>query len=370
MTVRGLEGVVAGTTYLSSIVNGVLRYRGINIDDLAEHASYEEVVYLLLFGNLPTRAQLDDLTSRLQAKRALPDDVLNLMRVIPKNALPMDSLRTVVSALGTYEENPSDTSAEASMDKAIHLIAQVPTAVAAVHRLHQGQEPVPPPSDGDTAEAFMTMLKGSTPEPIEVEAMNKILVLHADHEFNASTFTARVVAATLADMHAAVTAAIAALKGPLHGGANAAVMASLTEIGTVDKVEPYVLDRLAKRQLIMGFGHRVYKQGDPRAKWLKEMSRQLGELRGEPKWYKMSVKMDEVMLREKGLHPNVDFYAATVYHYLGIPTDTMTAVFASSRISGWTAHVLEQYADNRLIRPRADYQGPAAQPWVPIEKRG
>ncbi|ACZ40880.1 citrate/2-methylcitrate synthase [Sphaerobacter thermophilus] len=370
MTARGLEGVVAGTTQLSSIIDGVLTYRGINIDDLAEHASYEEVVHLLFFGRLPTRAELDDLRRQLSALRPLPEGLMTLLRTVPRDAVPMDTLRTAVSALGFYEEHPNDTSREVSVEKALRLVAQVPTIVAALERLRRGQEPVPPPEGTDTAHAFLLMLKGTAPDEVEVDAMNKILVLHADHEFNASTFAARVTAATLADMHAAVTAAVAALKGPLHGGANAAVMAALQEIGDLDGVEPYVLEKLARKERIMGFGHRVYKQGDPRAKWLREMSRRLAERSGEPKWYEMSVRMDEVMQREKGLFPNVDFYAATVYHYLGIPKDLMTPVFATSRISGWTAHILEQYGDNRLIRPRADYTGPTSQAWVPIDQRG
>ncbi|MDI3339943.1 MAG: citrate/2-methylcitrate synthase [Sphaerobacter sp.] len=370
MTARGLEGVIAGTTQLSSITDGVLTYRGITIDELTAHASYEEVVHLLLFGTLPTRAELDALRQRLSDYRPLPAGLLSILRGVPRDAVPIDTLRTAISALGFYEQRPSDTSREVSLDKAIRLIAQVPTIVAAIERLRRGLEPVSPPEATDTAHAFLLMLKGTAPDEVEVEAMNKILVLHADHEFNASTFAARVAAATLADMHAAVTAAVATLKGPLHGGANAAVMAMLQEIGDVEAVEPYVRAKLARKERVMGFGHRVYKHGDPRAKWLREMSRRLSERSGEPKWYQMSARMEEVMRRAKGLFPNVDFYAATVYHYLGIPSDLMTPVFATSRISGWTAHILEQYADNRLIRPRAEYTGPTSQPWVPIEERG
>lgn len=370
MTTRGLEGVVAGTTQLSSIIEGVLTYRGINIDELAEHASYEEVVYLLYHGTLPNRSELASFSQELSQNRALPDGVQKLIADAPRSAMPMDVLRTAVSALGFYEERPSDTSREVSVGKAMRLVAQTPTIVASFERLRRGEQPVAPPEGADTAHAFLTMLNGKEPTDVEAEAMRKILVLHADHEFNASTFTARVAAATLADMHAAITAAIAALKGPLHGGANAAVMAALTEIGSLDKVEPYVMDKLAKHERIMGFGHRVYKTGDPRAKWLSEMSKQLAQQSNDTKWYDMSVKMDEVMTREKGLFPNVDFYAATVYHYLGIPTDAMTTVFASSRMSGWTAHVLEQYADNRLIRPRAEYTGPTSQHYTPLDQRG
>lgn len=369
MTTRGLEGVVAGTTALSSIIEGVLTYRGINIDELAEHASYEEVVYLLYFGSLPNRSELTSFSRQLEQHRVLPDGVQTLLKNVPRNAVPMDALRTAVSSLGFYEEHPSDTSREVSLDKAIRLVAQTPAIVASIERLRNGQQPVEPPSGVDTAHAFLTMLKGKEPTEVEAEAMRKILVLHADHEFNASTFAARVTAATLADVHASATSAIAALKGPLHGGANAAVMGALLEIGELDKVEPYVMDKLANHERIMGFGHRVYKTGDPRAKWLRDMSRQLAEQSGEPKWYQMSVRMDEVMTREKGLLPNVDFYAATVYHYLGIPRDLMTPVFATSRMAGWTAHILEQYSDNRLIRPRGEYTGPTSQHYVPLDQR-
>lgn len=370
MSVRGLEGVTAGTTELSSIIEGVLRYRGINIDDLAAHSNYEEIVYLLFYGSLPTRSELDAFSKRLWSNRALPDGVQRLLKEAPRNAVPMDVLRTAVSALGFYEEKPSDTSSEVSLDKAIRLVAKMPTIVTSIERNRRGQPLMEPPADVDTAHAFLYMLYGREPNADEAEAMRQILILHADHEFNASTFTARVAAATLADLHAAITAALAALKGPLHGGANMAVMMALSEIGNVEGVEPYVMDKLARHEVIMGFGHRVYKNGDPRAKWLRAMSEKLSKQANDPEFYDMSVKMDEIMTREKGLLPNVDFYAATVYHFLGIPTDLMTPVFATSRTAGWSAHVMEQYANNRLIRPRADYVGVAEAPYVPIDQRG
>lgn len=370
MVARGLEGVIAGTTQLSSIIDGTLTYHGIDIDELAEQALYEEVVYLFYYGRLPTRTELTTLQEQLAASRAIPDGVLKILRDAPASAVPMDLLRTAVSALAFTEAQPNATDRDASVAKGIRLVAQVPTIVATIGRLRRGLPPVSPPADEpSTARSFLTVLHDREPSDLEVTAMNRVLVLHADHEFNASTFAARVTAATLADMHAAVTSAIAALKGPLHGGANAAVMQMLEEIGTIDRVEGYILDKLGRHERIMGFGHRVYKGEDPRAKWLRDLSRQLGERAGDLRWYELSVRIAEVMQREKGLYPNVDFFAASVYHYLGIEKELMTPVFAASRISGWTAHVLEQQADNRLIRPRAEYVGPLGQHYVPIDQR-
>ncbi|MCM8749889.1 citrate synthase [Thermomicrobiaceae bacterium CFH 74404] len=371
MVARGLEGVIAGTTQLSSIIDGTLTYHGIDIDELAEHALYEEVIFLFYHGRLPTRGELAEFQDQLAASRALPDGVLRLLQDAPSAAVPMDLLRTAVSALAFTEERPNATDRESSVAKGIRLVAQVPTIVATIGRLRRGLPPViPPMEEHSTARSFLMVLHDREPDDLEVTAMNRVLVLHADHEFNASTFAARVTAATLADMHAAITAAIAALKGPLHGGANAAVMQMLEEIGAPDRVEPYILEKLGRHERIMGFGHRVYKGEDPRAKWLRDLSRQLGERAGDLRWYELSTLIAEVMQREKGLHPNVDFYAASVYHYLGIDKELMTPVFAASRISGWTAHVLEQQADNRLIRPRAEYTGPVDQHYVPLDQRG
>ncbi len=370
MVARGLEGVVAGTTRLSSIIDGTLAYVGIEIDELAAHATYEEVVYLLYHGELPTRQQLAELQDQLAAQRALPEGIVQLLAAAPR-AVPMDLLRTAVSALAWFETDPNSVERDVALAKGLRLVAQVPTIVATIGRLRRGLPPVVPPADEQsTARAFLRTLHDREPSDLEVEAMNKILVLHADHEFNASTFAARVVAATLADMHAAVTAAIAALKGPLHGGANAAVMQMLEEIGTPDRVEDYIKAKLTRKERIMGFGHRVYKGEDPRAKWLWDLSRRLGEARGDTRWYELSVAIAGVMQREKGLFPNVDFYAASVYHYLGIEKELMTPVFAASRISGWTAHILEQQADNRLIRPRAEYVGPTNRRYIPLDERG
>mgnify|MGYP001500638534 FL=1 len=370
MTVtKGLEGIVATTSSISSIVDGVLTYRGINIDDLAEHASFEEVVYLLWHGKLPTRSELDQLSRDLSACAAIPEAIIQQMKLFPKNANTMAVLRSAVSALALYDTEANDMSREANLRKATRLQAQLPTIVAAFARIREGKEPIAPKADVSIAYNFLYMLTGKEPEPVAVEALNKALVLHADHELNASTFAARVTVATLSDIYSGVTSAIGALKGPLHGGANEAVMAMLEEIGTIDNVEPYITRKLNNKEKIMGFGHRVYKNGDPRAKHLQKMSRELGKLKNNMKWYDMSVKIEQLVTGLKGLKPNVDFYSASVYTSLEIPRDLFTPIFAISRVSGWTAHILEQYEDNRLIRPRAEYTGPVDQPYVPIEKR-
>ncbi len=369
MSSRGLEGVVAAESSISSIIDGVLTYRGINIDDLANHASFEEVIYLLWYGKLPNRAELDTMSTQLKEQAALPADMIKLIGLIPKEVHPMAALRTAVSALALYDQEADLMEEEANLRKAVRIQAQIASIVTAFARIRQGLEPVAPRTDLSYAANFLYMLTGEAPSEVSVDAVNKALVLHADHEFNASTFTARVTVATLSDMYSGITSAIGALKGPLHGGANEQVMAMLEKIGEVDEAEPYILNALANKEKIMGFGHRVYKDGDPRAKHLKEMSRALTELTGQPKWYDMSVKINEVVEREKGLKPNVDFYSASVYHSLGIPRDLFTPIFAVSRASGWVGHILEQYTNNRLIRPRADYVGPSRQAYVPLEQR-
>ncbi|MFD1426014.1 citrate synthase [Kroppenstedtia sanguinis] len=366
---KGLEGVVALTSGISSIVDGVLTYRGINIDDLAEKANYEEVIFLLWKGHLPNQEELTGLGKQLKAEAALPETVLEQLKAYPKETHPMAALRTAVSALGMYDPEANDNGQEANERKAIRLAAKMPTIVAALFRIGQGLEPVAPDPSYGYAENFVYMLHGEKPEATAVEAIEKALILHADHELNASTFAARVTTATLSDMYSAITSAIGTLKGPLHGGANERVMAMLEEIGSPDQVETAIRTKLDNKEKIMGFGHRVYKDGDPRAKHLREMSRQLSELTGDKKWYEMSLKIDELVVREKGLKPNVDFYSASTYHYLGIPRNLFTPIFAISRVSGWTAHVLEQYADNRLIRPRAEYTGPVHQSYIPLENR-
>jgi len=368
----GLEGIVAAQSRISDVNGdeGTLTYSGYDIHDLAEHSTFEEVVYLLWNGELPTRAALEELKHQLNAETGLPAGILDLINAIPKTASPMDMLRTVVSALALYDPDGADMSPEANQRKAIRLTAKFPTIVTTFQRVRNGEKPVEPRKDLSIAGNFLFTLRAEAPDEVSTRTMDVALILHADHELNASTFAARVTAATLSDMYSAIVSAIGTLKGPLHGGANEGVIKNLLEIGSVDKVEPWLKQAFSEKRKIMGFGHRVYHTEDPRATHLREMSRQLGERTGEKKWYEMSRKMEEVMMREKHLNPNVDFYSATTYYALGIPTDLFTPIFACSRISGWTAHVLEQYKNNRLIRPRAEYVGPRGLKYVPISERG
>ncbi|MFD1927152.1 citrate synthase [Sporosarcina siberiensis] len=367
---KGLEGIVATQSAISSIIDDTLTYVGYDIDDLAYNASFEEVVYLLWHKKLPNKEELTQLKKQLADNMSLPQEVLNHFKTYPINEVhPMAALRTAVSLLGLYDKDAEVMSDESNYEKAISLQAKIATLVTAFARIRKGQEPVAPKSELGYAENFLYMLSGKLPEAIEIEAFDKALVLHADHELNASTFTARVCVATLSDMYSGVTAAIGALKGPLHGGANEQVMKMLMEIGSEDKAEAYILEKLANKEKIMGFGHRVYRLGDPRAKHLRDMSKQLTTLSGEEKWYNISLKVEEVFTAEKNLPPNVDFYSASVYHSLGIDHDLFTPIFAVSRISGWIAHILEQYENNRLIRPRAEYNGPGMQKYIPIEER-
>ncbi|HZG60797.1 MAG TPA: citrate synthase [Anoxybacillus sp.] len=371
MTVtRGLEGVVATTSTISSIIDDTLTYVGYDIDDLAENATFEEVVYLLWHRKLPNKQELEELKKQLAENASIPKEVIDHFKMCPIDKVhPMAALRTAISLLGVYDEEADVMDAEANYRKAIRLQAKVPTIVTAFSRIRKGLEPVEPRKDLSFAANFLYMLTGEEPNEIAVEALDKALVLHADHELNASTFTARVCVATLSDVYSGITAAIGALKGPLHGGANEAVMKMLTEIGTVENVEPYIRKKLENKEKIMGFGHRVYRKGDPRAKHLKKMSEKLTKLVGEPHWYEMSVKIEELMNSTKPLPPNVDFYSASVYHCLKIDHDLFTPIFAVSRMSGWLAHILEQYENNRLIRPRAEYTGPQKQKYVPLEQR-
>ncbi|SFS71517.1 citrate synthase [Marininema halotolerans] len=366
---KGLEGVVALTSQISSIIDGVLTYRGYNIDELTEKANFEETAFLLWKGHLPNREELAQLNKELSEEAVLPEAILAQLKTYPKSAHPMAALRTAVSALGLYDDNPNDKTVEGNYKKAVSLTAKLPTIVAALYRMDKGLEPVAPHPEYGFAQNFVYMLHGEEPSAVAVEAIDKALILHADHELNASTFAARVTTATLTDLYSAVTAAISALKGPLHGGANEQVMCTLEEIGSVDRAQEVIEKKLANKEKIMGFGHRVYKDGDPRAKHLREMSRQLGDQTGDTKWYEMSIKIDEIVQAEKGLKPNVDFYSASTYHYLGIPLSLFTPIFAISRVTGWTAHILEQYGDNRLIRPRAEYVGPTNQSYIPIDER-
>src|SRR2546423_2275861 len=368
----GLEGIVAAQSSLSDVngIDGRLIYAGYDIHDLAQHATFEEGIYLLWNLRLPTRSELDDLKQQVSRESQLPDGIQQLIRAIPKSANPMDMLRTVVSALALYDEEAGDMSGAANLRKAIRLTARFPIIVTTFQRIRNGLEPVTPRPDLSIAGNFLYTLNGAEPDDVATRTMDVAFVLHADHELNASTFAARVTAATLSDMYSAIVSAIGTLKGPLHGGANEGVIKNLLEIGSVEKVEDWVLNAFANKQKIMGFGHRVYRTEDPRATHLREMSRRLGERTGESKWYDMSRKMEEVVKREKRLNANVDFYSASTYYALGIPTDLFTPIFACSRISGWTAHVLEQYKNNRLIRPRAEYVGPRGLKYEPIEERG
>ncbi|MRX71754.1 citrate synthase [Bacillus lacus] len=369
-TTRGLEGVVATTSSVSSIIDDTLTYAGFNIDDLAEHASFEEVVYLLWHLKLPNETQLAEIKQQLSENASVPKEILEHFKTYPiQEVHPMAALRSAVSLLGLYDSEADVMEPQANYRKAIRLQAKMPTLVTAFARIRKGLDPVEPRKDLSLAANFLYMLTGEEPSPVAEEAFNKALVLHADHELNASTFTARVCVATLSDVYSGVTAAIGALKGPLHGGANEAVMKMLTEVGEVGRAEEYIREKLANKEKIMGFGHRVYRNGDPRAKHLREMSEKLTNLTGEPKWYEMSVKIEEVVTSSKPLPPNVDFYSASVYHSLGIDHDLFTPIFAVSRVSGWLAHILEQYDNNRLIRPRADYIGPDMQTFVALEKR-
>ncbi|MBH5317231.1 citrate synthase [Paenibacillus sp. GSMTC-2017] len=366
---KGLEGIVAAASSISSIIDGVLTYRGIDIDDLAENASFEEVAYLLWYGKLPNRSELDELQTKLDQYAEVPSAVFEQMKLYPKDTNSMAALRTAVSSLALYDGAANDMSPEANQLKAIKLQAQIPTVIAAFARIREGKEPVAPKKGVSISHNFLYMLTGNEPAEVAVKALDQALVLHADHELNASTFAARVTVATLSDIYSGVTSAIGALKGPLHGGANEAVMVMLEEIGSFANVESFINDALANKVKIMGFGHRVYKNGDPRAKHLQKMSHELGKLTGNMELYEMSVKIEELVTGQKGLKPNVDFYSASVYTALEIPRDLFTPIFAISRLSGWSAHILEQYQDNRLIRPRADYVGPVNAKYIPIEQR-
>lgn len=370
----GLEDVVAGTSEICFIdgQRGVLSYCGYDIHDLARGASFEEVCYLLWHRRLPTRAELGDLASQLAAGRPLPEAIIRLMKSLPP-AGGMDALRTLTSALAHHDRDGDENSPQANYRKAVRLTAQIGSVVATWGRLAAGEGPIAPDPALGHAANFLYMLTGRRPDPTATRALDIALTLHADHELNASTFAARVVAATRSDIHSAVTAAIGALKGPLHGGANADVMRMLLEIGRdapAARVEDVVRGKLARKEKIAGFGHRVYRTEDPRATHLRRMSKEVGERAGQTRWYEISHQIEQLVKADKGLNANVDFYSGSTYYVLGIPIDLFTPVFAVSRIAGWTAHVLEQYANNRLIRPRAEYVGPQhPQRFVPLAER-
>ncbi|MFN8655417.1 MAG: citrate synthase [Candidatus Obscuribacterales bacterium] len=371
MTKGGLEDVVATDSAICFVdgKEGRLIYRGYDIRDLAQHSSFEEVVYLLMFGRLPTKGELDNLQKELRLHRQLPADVVTAMKRFPKAALPMEVLRSVVSMLSMYDPDGDDNSRDANIRKATRLLAQMPTIIAHWDNIRNDREPISPLAEGNTAFNFLYMLKGNKAQELEARSLDVALILHADHELNASTFAARVAAGTETDMHSAITAAIGTLKGPLHGGANQEVIKMLLKIGDESKLESFIKNAFAEHKKIMGFGHRVYKTDDPRAAFLKQMSKELGERHGELKWYNMSVRIAELVMQEKKLYPNVDFFSASVYYMLEIPVDLYTPIFAISRMAGWAAHVLEQLSNNRLIRPRAEYVGASDLKYEPIERR-
>jgi citrate synthase len=369
--IKGLKGVIAADSEVCFIdgQQGILSYRGYSIHGLAENSTFEEVAFLLLEGELPTRRQLDEFRATLASQRDVPAQVIAFLRTVPKDAVTMSVLRSAVSVAGLYDSQAEEHSPDANRTKAIRLIARMGSIVAAFHRLRQGLEPVASRADLGHAANFLNQLNGRVPSEQETRAMDMILVLHAEHSFNASTFAGRVVGATLSDMYSAVVGAIGALKGPLHGGANTEVLNTLMEIGTVDNVEPWVEAQLAKKAKFMGFGHAVYQVEDPRAPHLKDLSRQLGEEKGDTKWYEMSVKLEGLVKEAIQKNCNVDFYSASLQHYMGVPGDLFTCIFAVSRIAGWCAHILEQWSDNKIIRPSCNYTGPSDRPYVPIDRR-
>ncbi|MBK8316864.1 MAG: citrate synthase [Acidobacteria bacterium] len=372
----GLRDVVAAPSSICFIdgEKGILVYGGYNIHELAENSTFEEVVYLLWNGRLPNKVELEALNQELVSHRGIPAAVIGLIKAFPKDAVPMDALRTAVSALSFYDPDHGDNSPEACRRKAIRLTAQVATIVAAIDRVRNGKEPLDPKPGLSHAANFLYMLNGRDPLDVETRAFDIALILHADHEFNASTFAARVTAGTLADLYAAITSAIGALSGPLHGGANEQVMRMLLEIGSMENVDGFVRKKLDAGQKIMGIGHAVYKTEDPRATYLRSMSEAIGKRQGDTKWFDISHRIEEIVVgemtqKEKPIRANVDFYSASTYYMLGIPVDLYTPIFAVSRISGWTAHVLEQYANNKLIRPRSEYLGEMNLKYVPIDQR-
>jgi citrate synthase len=367
----GLRGVVAAQTTMSSVngEEGILIYQGYNIHDLAENSTFEETIYLLWNGHLPKQNELDQLKQELRANYEVRDDIIEMMKTFPKSSSPMDVLRTATSALSFYDTDGKDATVESGKKAAIRLTAQFPTIIAAWERIRNGNDVVAPDKDLDIAENFLYMMRGEKPSKEEARMLDICLILHADHGFNASTFTTRVISGTKADMYGAITGGIAALAGPLHGGANTEVMKALKEIGSVDNVESWLENKLANKEKVMGVGHAVYKTEDPRATWLRKFSEQMGNETGETKWFAISKKLEDLMKEKKGLNPNVDFYSASTYYLMGIPLDLYTPIFAISRISGWTGHVLEQYANNKLIRPRAEFVGDKDKKYVAMEDR-
>ena len=372
----GLEDVVAGTTEICFLdgANGRLLYRGYDARDLAEFSSFQEVAYLIWYGHLPSQKEYAEYLERFRGSIELPEQTSMILRLFPRAATPMEVLRTAVSSLGHYDPDSGNTTREACLRKAIRITCRIGSILAAHERLRQGLEPLHPIPGQSIAYNFLYTLTGVPPDPLFEKILDVCLILHADHELNASTFAARVAAATMSDMYSSVTSAIGTLKGPLHGGANEQVMKMFREIGEPPNAEKWVNHALDRKVKIPGFGHRVYRTEDPRVPILRRYSEQLSQYLGDPKWYEMSRNVEKAMAdytqREgKKIFPNVDFYSASVYHYMGLPNQLFTPIFAMSRMVGWTAHILEQWSNNRLIRPRAEYVGPGHRPYVPIQKR-
>ena len=372
VTAKGLEGIIANSTRLSDVLGdiGQLIYGGYDIDELAGHVSFEEIIHLLWFGELPNAHQLEVLTDHLRNSRELPQGIIDFLKAAPITANPMDVIRTAVSMLGLYDAHMDDTSVDRNRERAVSITARIGVIAGYYHRARQGKDLPPIRKDLGEAAHFLYLLNGEAPTQEAADTLDVAYVLHADHGMNASTFSARVTVATLSDMFSAITSAIGTLKGPLHGGANEGVIHMLEEIGSEANVDPWLDEAMAQKKKIMGIGHRVYKVLDPRAPHLRNMAVKLTEQLGEPKWIRMSERIAQVMKEKKGLNANVDFYSATVYYSLGIPTDMFTPIFAISRTAGWTAHVLEQLADNRLYRPLSEYVGPAVgKKVIPIADR-
>ena len=365
----GLEGVIAGETAISTIVGG-LRYRGYPVAELTEKATFDEVAHLLLHGELPTRTQLADFNKRLAAAQKLPVVLSELLTKLPKNAVPMDVLRTAVSILASFDPDLEDSSTAANLRKAERLLAQIPLVIAEYYRATKGQPPVAPKHELGFAANLLYMLKGTPPSTVDAKAFDVSLILYAEHEFNASTFTARVVCSTESDMHSAITAAIGALKGRLHGGANEKVMDMLLKTGGPDKAEAWIRSALARKEKVMGFGHRVYKHGDVRANILKAYAQQAAQRAGTTPWEQAAETIEKVLAEEKNLFPNLDWPAGRLYHALGLEVPLYTPFFVASRVTGWAAHVMEQLAHNRIIRPRSRYTGPEERHVMPIDQRG
>jgi 2-methylcitrate synthase/citrate synthase II len=368
----GLEGVIAGITHISNVdpERQSLMYRGYDIRDLAEHSTFEEVAYLLIYGDLPTAAEFTAFKNTLISEREIPQGVVDVLKLLPKQSHPMDLLRTGVATLALHDPELDDNSHEANVRKAVRMTAKFPALIAKSYRLSIGKETIKPDNSLSHSENFLYMLTGEKPDAFVAKIVDISLICYAEHGFNASTFSARVTASTLSDLHSAIVSAIGTLKGPLHGGANEEAMKMLLEIKTPENAEAWIKDALATKKKIMGFGHREYKSGDPRAAILKDYGRQLGDKLGQPHWYKMADIIEDAMFRDKGLKPNVDFPTAYIYYMMNLPINIYTPIFAIARITGWAANVIEQLDNNRLFRPKAEYDGPRHKDYLPLAQRG